>query len=221
MADPLVVHIEEDDDSVRVDPVTGTTETDQPDGGVVVQLHDHPPSGDGKEDAWFANLADGKISPTELGKIANDLFEAVSEDDRSRKGYLDVRSRGMDLLGLKLEEPKSTVGDASSSSEGMSSVTNPLLLEAVLKGWANARAELLPAEGPVKIDNEGDETEEEDALADALERDMNEYLTNVAPEYYPDTSHMLLWGTYFGGSGFKKVNRCPMRRRPVSEFRYY
>jgi hypothetical protein len=115
MADPLVVHIEEDDDSVRVDPVTGTTETDQPDGGVVVQLHDHPPSGDGKEDAWFANLADGKISPTELGKIANDLFEAVSEDDRSRKGYLDVRSRGMDLLGLKLEEPKSTVGDASSS----------------------------------------------------------------------------------------------------------
>ena len=28
---------------------------------------------------------------------------------------------------------------------------------------------------------------------------------------------MLLWGTYFSGSGFKKVYRCPMRRRPVSE----
>jgi hypothetical protein len=217
MADPLVVHIEEDDDSVRVDPVTGTVETDQPDGGVVVQLHDKPPAEQGKEDAWFANLAAGKIDAMELGRIANDLFDAISEDDRSRSNYLSVRARGLDLLGLKLEEPKSTVGDASSSSEGMSSVTNPLLLEAVLKGWANARAELLPAEGPVKIDNEGDETEAEDDLADALERDMNEYLTSGAPEYYPDTSHMLLWGTYLGGSGFKKAYRCPMRRRPVSE----
>src|SRR5262249_46663406 len=26
-----------------------------------------------------------------------------------------------------------------------------------------------------------------------------------------------LWGTYFGGSGFKKVYRCPLRRRPVSD----
>ena len=218
MSDPLVVHIEEDDDSVRVDPETGTVETDTPDGGVVVQLHNHPPAGDDKEDAWFANLAaNGKISAMDLGRIANELFDAISEDDRSRQSYLSVRARGLDLLGLKLEEPKSTVGDASSSSEGMSSVTNPLLLEAVLKGWANARAELLPAEGPVKIDNEGDETEQEDELADALERDMNEYLTNGAPEYYPDTSHMLLWGTYLGGSGFKKTYRCPMRRRPVSE----
>jgi hypothetical protein len=30
-------------------------------------------------------------------------------------------------------------------------------------------------------------------------------------------AHMLLWGTYFGGSGFKKVYRCPVRRRPVYE----
>jgi hypothetical protein len=46
---------------------------------------------------------------------------------------------------------------------------------------------------------------------------MNHWFTTTAAEYYPDTSHMLLWGTYFGGSGFKKVYRCPMRRRPVSE----
>jgi hypothetical protein len=221
MPDPIVVHIEEDDDSVRVDPVTGSVETDQPDGGVVVQLRDHPPAKDDGEDQWFANLADSKISAhisaNELSKIANDLCDAIAEDDRSRANHLAVRARGLDLLGLKLEEPKSSVGDASSSAEGMSSVTNPLLLEAVLKGWANARAELLPAEGPVKIDDEGDQTAAEDDLAEALERDMNKYLTVTASEYYPDTSHMLLWGTYFGGSGFKKVYRCPMRRRPVSE----
>src|SRR5262249_39318450 len=105
----------------------------------------------------------------------------------------------------------------SSAMEGISSVTNPLLLEACLKGWANARSELLPADGPVKVEVDGTETQAEDGLADALERGLNHYLTKTATEYYPDTSHMLLWGTYFGGSGFKKVYRCPIRRRPVSE----
>ena len=96
--------------------------------------------------------------------------------------------------------------------------TNPLLLEALLKSWANARSELLPSEGPIKIsDEEVTESEQGDDLAEALERDMNHYLTVTASEYYPDTSHMLLWGTLFGGSGFKKIYRCPMRKRPVSE----
>jgi hypothetical protein len=44
---------------------------------------------------------------------------------------------------------------------------------------------------------------------------MNHWFTTTAAEYYPDTSHMLLWGVYFGGSGFKKVYRCPMRRAGV------
>jgi hypothetical protein len=215
---PIVVHIEEDDDTIKIDSETGTIETTQPDGSVVVQLDAHRPSKDARSgDEWFKNLALEDIPAGKLAIIANDLVDAIEADDRSRQQYLTIRARGIDLLGLKLEEPKSTVGDASSSSEGMSSVTNPLLLEAVLKGWANARAELLPAEGPVKIDNEGDETEAEDDLADTLERDMNVYLTETASEYYPDTSHMLLWGTYFGGSGIKKIYRCPMRRRPVSE----
>ena len=54
-------------------------------------------------------------------------------------------------------------------------------------------------------------------MAEYFERDLNYYFTTTASEYYPDTSHMLLWGVYFGGSGFKKGYRCPMRRRPVSE----
>ena len=37
-----------------------------------------------------------------------------------------------------------------------------MMLEAVLKGWANAQAELLPAEGPCKIANY-DPTPDQDA----------------------------------------------------------
>jgi hypothetical protein len=186
------------------------------DGGVVVQLDAHRPGKDDDENEFYANLVD-KIDALDLTKYANELVDAITADDESRKGHLDTIARGLGLLGLKLEPPKSSVSDSGTQSDGMSSVTNPLLLEAVLRGWANAQAEFLPADGPVKIKDDGEETNQEDELADAYERDMNHYLTQVAKEYYPDTTHMLLWGTYFSGSGFKKIYRCPMRRRPVSE----
>ena len=98
----------------------------------------------------------------------------------------------------------------------MSVVRHPLLLESVLMAWANARAELLPADGPVKVKDVGQRSPQSDELADCLEKDFNFYLTKKAKEYYPDTDRMLLM-TVFGGSGFKKVYMDPMRRRPVSE----
>jgi hypothetical protein len=214
-ATPITVVIEDADDSTRVDPTTGTIEVDQPDGGVVVQLDAHRPQAQGDDNEFYANLA-LNIGGLQLGQIANELYEQIEADDKSRQESLAITTRGIDLMGLKLEEPKSSV-DSSSGIDGMSSVTNPLLLEAVLKGWANAQAELLPASGPVKTKDDGEETVAEDDLAEALERDMNHYLTVTASEYYPDTSHMLLWGVYFKGSGFKKVYRCPLRRRPVSD----
>ena len=57
---------------------------------------------------------------------------------------------------------------------------------------------------------------EGDDLAQDLEDDFNYYFTVTASEFIPDTERMLLW-TAAGGSGFKKVYRCPIRRRPVSE----
>ena len=213
MADSLKIVIDDDTETVHVDPLTGTVTEHQPDGGVVVHLDAPKPHEDNDNDDWFENLAED-IDSMKLGIIANDLVSAIEADDRSRKEYLETRARGMDMLGIKLEKPASGVGD---TVEGMSRVTNPLLLEAILKGWANAQAELLPSSGPCKIKDDGTETKGEDELAEALEKGMNHYLTVTAKEYYPDTSHMLLWGTYYGGSGFKKVYRCPMKRRPTSE----
>jgi hypothetical protein len=99
----------------------------------------------------------------------------------------------------------------------MSRVRHPLLLEAVLRFQANARSELLPADGPVKVKvNNSAVGKNDDQLADALENDLNHYLTSVASEYYPDTDRMLLM-LGFGGTAFKKVYFCPLRNRPVSE----
>lgn len=216
----IQVTIEDTDDSVRTNP-DGSIEIDQPDGGVVVQFNPQAAAEDAAAEdpeKFYENLAD-KIEDSALRVIGEALFEAVQADDQSRKNTLEVYNRGLDLLGLELRDPGTSVGgDSSSAIDGMSTVTNPLLLEACLKGWANAQAELLPADGPCKIDNEGlSPSARADTLADAFEKGMNHYLTVTAREYVPDTSQMLLWGTYFRGSGFKKVFRCPLRRRPVSD----
>src|SRR5260221_3812396 len=214
MADsPLRVVVDDDVDTVHFDPDPGTVTEQQSDGGVVVHLDAKKKSDDKDDSGWFKNLA-LDINGIKLGIIANDLYAAIEADDKSRQEYLETRARGLGMMGIKLEAPASGVDD---SVEGMSRVTNPLMMEATLKGWANSQAELLPSSGPVKVKDDGTETKADDELAEALEKGFNHYLTVTAKEYYPDTSYMLLWGTHYGGSGFKKVYRCPMRRRPVSE----
>src|SRR5207342_170710 len=138
-----------------------------------------------------------------LSIITNDLIAGIKADDESRSGWLNNTARGLDIFGLKLESPPTDT--ATGDGPVLSRVRNPLLAEACLKGWANAEAELLPANGPVKVKSDGRETNQEDDDADCLERGVNHYLTVTATEYYPETSHMLLWGTYVRGSGFKKV----------------
>jgi len=144
-------------------------------------------------------------------------MRGIRDDIQSRNEWIEDRAVGMKLLGLKIELPSLSGASDGAPVEGMSKVRHPLLLEAVLRFQANARSELLPTDGPVKIRNDdNDPSLEEDRLADALQRDLNHYLTAVATEYYPDTDRMLLM-LGFGGTAFKKIYFCPLRNRPVSE----
>ena len=86
----------------------------------------------------------------------------------------------------------------------------------MLRFQANARGEFLPADGPMKIRNDSTDGVESELLAGALEKDMNHYLTAHATEYYPDTDRMF-FRLGLEGTSFKKVYRCPLRMRPVSE----
>lgn len=216
--DNIHVIIEGDDDSGVQTLPGGDIAIPADDGGVVIQLN--PQRAANKADnedptKFYENLVN-KISDGELAVIANTLHEAVTADDQSRAEWLANRAAAMDLLGLKMEDPRSA--DGASAVDGQSVVVNPLLLEAVIKGWANAQAELLPAEGPCKIADYSPLPEgQKDLLGEAFQRDMNYYLTTTATEFGPETSHMLLWGCYFGGSGFKKVYTHPLKKRPYSE----
>jgi hypothetical protein len=195
-----ILRIEHDDGSISIS-MDGKSLVDQP---------------GRKKGGWFDNLVED-IDQGALGQIADDLLRGIEDDIESRRDWIEGRAQGIKLLGLKLEIPGLQGGADGAPVEGMSKVRHPLLLEAVLRFQANARSELLPTDGPVKVrDDNNNATLEEDTLANSLERDLNHYLTATASEYYPDTDRMLLM-LGFGGTSFKKVYFCPLRGRPVSE----
>lgn len=187
------------------------------DGSITINLDGMPlRTADEEPAGWYSNLAD-KIDPMELGMISEDLLQGIADDEMSRKEYMENYAEAMKLLGTKIELPSTNAPADGAAVEGMSRVRHPLLLEAVLRFQANARSEMLPTDGPVKIrDDNNNSTVADDALADALERDYNHYLTKTDKAYYPDTDRML-FKLGFGGMMFKKVFYCPLRNRPVSE----
>lgn len=179
-------------------------------GGVPLRKAEELPRG------WYSNLAE-EINEMELGLIAEDLLQSIAADDQSRREWLDTVAEGIKLLGTKIEIPSSGAPAEGAAVDGMSTVRHPALLQAVLRFQANARAEFLPTDGPVKIrDDNNNTTSFDDQLAEAFQKDFNHYLTVTAKEYYPDTDRMLLF-LGFSGMSFKKIYFCPIRMRPVSE----
>ena len=212
------VIIEAGEDVPDIDSEGNVLRIEHEDGSVTVSLDGKPIDGPGARErgGWFDNLVDD-IDSAELSRIADTLLRGIEDDIESRRDWIEDRATGINLLGLKVEIPGVQGAADGAPVEGMSKVRHPLLLEAVLRFQANARSELLPTDGPVKIRNDNNNADlQQDQLARALERDLNHYLTDVASEYYPDTDRMLLM-LGFGGTAFKKVYFCPLRNRPVSE----
>ncbi len=143
----------------------------------------------------------------DLTGIAQELLEGVEIDLKSRLGFIENYTKGMDLLGLEVKDE---------GQEKTSRVGHPLLLEAVIRAQSAAGGELMPASGPCKCETPGGSDTQLDDMARAFAADMNTYLTHGAPEYYPDTDRGL-FGLFYCGNMFKKVYNHPLRRRPVSE----
>jgi hypothetical protein len=218
------VEVQGDPNPVSVDD-DGVMSIENANGSVTIDFSPQTtPDEKDDRDSFDANLSKSMDNGL-LHSIAAELLDAIERDNNSRQDWLDMRARGIQMLGLKLEEPRGDTGTSSAPLEGMSTIRHPLLLEATIAFQAGARGELLPAAGPVKVRNDnppaappgqmaGDAPLDE--LAEALQKDLNHYLTVVAREYIPDTDRMLFMCP-FSGDGFKKIYHCPLRRRPVSE----
>jgi len=218
--DDLVVHVDDDAPAVDKDDKGNILRIEHPDGSISISLNGKGIGGEESEAErakdWFRNLVDD-IDGGELTRISEELMRGIGDDIESRREWIEDRAQGIKLLGLKIEIPGLQGAADGAPVEGMSRIRHPLLLEAVLRFQANARSEMLPTDGPVKVRNDAvQSTIQQDELGNALEKDLNHYLTAVASEYYPDTDRMLLM-LGFGGTAFKKVYYCPLRNRPVSE----
>jgi hypothetical protein len=217
--DDILVDISEGADDVQVNDEGEVLRIEHGDGSVTISMNDKPLMAPGighnRGGDWYRNLAD-EIDNDQLGTVAEDLLRGVSDDETSRKEWIDTVATFVRLLGVTLEVPATGGGIDGAPVEGMSKVRHPLLLESVLRFQANARGEFLPADGPMKIRDDSSAGVEMELLAGALEKDMNHYLTAHATEYYPDTDRMF-FRLGLEGTAFKKVYRCPLRVRPVSE----
>ena len=214
-----IVEIIDGEDKPIADNDGKILEIEHDDGSITISLDGKSLDGSDKPKGptgWFDNLVED-IPELELNRISDELMRGIADDIESRKDWIEDHSTGIKLLGLKIEIPGLGGSAEGAPVEGMNRVRHPLLLEAVLRFQANARSEMLPTDGPVKIRNDDNNaTLAEDQLASAFEQDMNHFLTSTATEYYPDTDRMLFM-LGFGGTAFKKVYFCPLRNRPVSE----
>lgn len=148
-----------------------------------------------------------------LNTISNDYLDGVNADILSRQDFIQNRNKGIDLLGLKLDDASSI----RSNRQSISRIKNPSLLKACMRSQSMSRGQLLPAEGPAKIQTISGESDGEDEMAKDFGQDFNYFLTHVDKGYYADTDRMLFYRA-FEGSGYKKVYRDAVMGMPTSRF---
>jgi hypothetical protein len=189
---------------VNPDAVSINTE----DGGVVIDFE-----GSVSEEIMGpdhdANLADF-IDESVLQSMASELVQDFESDRESRKDWARAYVKGLDLLGMKIEE-------RSQPWQGASGVFHPVLTEAVVRFQAQAMGELFPASGPVRTKIMGKLTPEKTDQADRIQTEMNYLLTEEMTEYRDETEQML-FKLPLAGSAFKKVYYDPIEDRPVAMF---
>ena len=145
-----------------------------------------------------------------LAELAGDLLGEFNEDISSRKDWIQTYVDGLELLGMKVE-------DRTEPWPGACGVHHPLLAEAVVKFQAETMSETFPAQGPVRTQIIGKETNEKKDAAARVQEDMNYQLTDVMVEYRPEHERML-WGLGLAGNAFKKVYFDPSLGRQVSMY---
>ena len=92
-------------------------------------------------DEFYENVA-LRLSNEVLSKLSSDLVQEYKRDKVSRKDWETGYTKGLDLLGFKYTE-------MTRPFKGSTSVTHPLLAEAVTQFQAQAYKELVPSDGPV------------------------------------------------------------------------
>jgi len=173
-------------------------------GGATIEIGES----EAQEVDFYANLAE-VVDSDELGRIALNVSAMFEADKGSRSDWEQMYAKGLDLLGLRMEE-------RTKPFRGAAGVTHPMLQEAIIQFQAQAFKELMPAGGPVRTQILGKETVDKFQQASRVQDFMNYQITTVMEEYTPEFDQLLYY-TGYGGSTFKKVYYDMQLGRMVSK----
>jgi hypothetical protein len=162
-----------------------------------------------EEENFSDNLAE-YMDDSELQKIASDLIEMVDTDVNSRKDWVEMYVKGLDVLGMKYEE-------RTEPWLGACGVFSTVLTEAAVRFQSETIIETFPAQGPVKTEIIGAIDKLKEEAAERVKDDMNYRLTEGMPEYRPEHER-LLYSLGLAGAAFKKVYYDPSLGRQASIF---
>jgi hypothetical protein len=156
-----------------------------------------------------ANLAE-YLTEGELQKIGSDLIEDVEADITSRRDWVEMYVKGLEVLGMKYEE-------RTEPWNGACGVFSTLLTEAAVRFQSETIIETFPASGPVKTEIVGAIDKLKEEAAERVRDDMNLKLTEEMPEYRPEHERML-FNLGLAGAAFKKVYYDPNLGRQTAIF---
>ena len=205
---PVEGTIEQGAEEVTVaieNPDSVAIETD--DGGMIIDF-DPDSSPMGMED-FNSNLAEF-MSDTDLNEMGADLVSQFEADKDSRSEWEESYVKGLDQLGLKIEE-------RTTPWAGACGVFHPMLSEAVVRFQSQSIAEMFPAQGPVRTKLVGKITSDKTKQAQRVQDYLNYLLTHQMSEYRTETEKML-FSLPLAGSAFRKVYFDPNLDRPSSIF---
>ena len=184
------------------DEVAITTE----DGGMII---DFDPASEDLGEEFNDNLAE-HMDDSSLQSLGSEMVGYYMGDKESRKDWEDTYIKGLDQLGLKIE-------NRTDPWDGACGVFHPLLTEAVVRFQAQAITEVFPPKGPVRTQIIGTVDAEKEQQANRVKDYLNYLLTDKMTEYRIETEK-LLFSLPLAGSAFRKVYFDHNMDRPCSMF---
>jgi len=180
---------------------------DTDDGGMIIDFD--PNAKEVGDEDFDSNLAEF-MEDQKLSELGNELISAYNGDKESRSEWEETYTKGLDQLGLKIEE-------RTQPWSGACGVFHPMLSEAVIRFQSQSITEMFPAQGPVRTKIVGKITDDKEKQAQRVEDYLNYLLTYEMSEYRTETEKML-FSLPLAGSAFRKVYFDPSLDRPSSIF---
>ena len=177
------------------------------DGGMIIDFDPNAKEmGNVEFDSNLAEFIDDDV----LQELGSKLVGDYNGDKDSRSEWEETYTKGLDQLGLKIEE-------RTTPWSGACGVFHPMLSEAVIRFQSQSITEMFPAAGPVRTKIVGKITEEKEKQSQRVEDYLNYLLTHEMSEYRTETEKML-FSLPLAGSAFRKVYFDPSLDRPSSIF---